>query len=566
MANFFMVVGDVYDATDCPNTYLASKMAYSLGRLYTKDSDYEIVPYYNRVGRVEVNIRERQGFETSAGGIINFSLNSTPINVQTYTNDQSTEMRVDPTSAGFTSKPVYVVDVPKLTGNATVDSKNVVNPGSSGGNINVIEALREKLGSAGDPQTLIDEGYIIPSPSRSWAVRKAEAHNYQVYGNDAGGWLLPTLESCAELFGVPQPTGQTEFYAVLNNDLSYYFALAGDSPTPPTPPADPEITFDVTQVPTGLNVSSQLDLSEAYALSTLTIENSGIQFTINAADYEYTAATEYSLNGRDWHPINPYGEIGNAEFNVRRYQNEHGNIEADTTISFRGYVKKKETPTPTPSATTNTIYSITEQDLYDLRGVVIAHISNSEVEYTDLSAYVANCFVMRGTLPAGTPKVIYLGNTNTNVEAEYIAEDVLTIDCGSIDLTEVDAIDGNVSVWLPLEGFTDVENAVGHVVDLSYSMHLANGWGVYSIALDGVLVDSVKVRNAYDLPLRITAANVQSQDSNPMQLAELKPFALVKAATDWVKGAKHDNVIVSGVPCTSRELDELVSILKDGVQ
>ena len=350
---------------------------------------------------------------------------------------------------------------------------------------------------------------------------------------------------------------------MLNNDLSYYFALAGDSPTPP---ADPEITFDVTQVPTGLNVSSQLDLSEAYKLSTLTVENSGIQFTINAADYEYTAATEYSLNGRDWYTIDPFGEIGNVEFNVRQYQNEYQDITADTTISFRGYIKKKDTPTPTPSATTNTIYSITEQDLYDLRGVVIAHIDNSEVEYTDLSAYVANCFVMRGTLPAGTPKVIYLGNTNTNVEAEHIDADVLTIDCGSIDLTEVDAIDGNVSVWLPLEGFTDVENAVGHVVDLTYSMHLANGWGVYSIAVDGVLVDSVKVRNAYDLPLRITAANVQSQDSNPMQLAELKPFALVKAATDWVKGAKHDNVIVSGVPCTSRELDELVSILKDGVQ
>ena len=558
-----MVVGDVYDATDCPNTYLASKLTYSSGVLYTKDYGYKIEPYCNRVGNSETDIREKQGFETSEGGIINFSFNSTPINVQTYTREQSMETRVDPTLAGFTSKPVYIVDIPKLTGYDEVDSTNIVNPESSGGYINVIEALREKLGSAGDPQTLIDDGYIIPSPSKSWAVRKAETSNYQVYGNDAGGWLLPNLEACATLFGVPHPKGQYECYAVLNNDLSYYFALAGDSPTPP---ADPQITFDVTQVPPGINVSSQLDLSEAYALSTLTVENSGIQFTLNAADYEYTAATEYSLNGRDWYTINPFGEIGNVEFNVRQYQNEYGDIEADTTISFRGYVKKKDTPTPTPSATTNTIYSITEQDLYDLRGVVIAHISNSEVEYTDLSAYVANCFVMRGTLPAGTPKVIYLGNTNTDVEGEYIAEDVLTIDCGSIDLTEVDAIDGNVSVWLPLEGFTDVENAVGHVVDLSYSMHLANGWGVYSIALDGVLVDSVKVRNAYDLPLRITAANVQSQDSNPMQLAELKPFALVKAATDWVKGAKHDNVIVSGVPCTSRELDELVSILKDGVQ
>lgn len=563
MANFFMVVGDVYDATDCPNTYLASKLAYKLGRLYTKDYGFEIEPYYNRSGSAETEIRTMNGFETSEGGIANFGLTSTPLNVQTYTREQSTESRVDPTLAGFASKPVYVVDVPKLAGYDEVDSSNVKNPGSSGGYINVIEALREKLGSTGDPQTLIDDGYIIPSTSKSWAVRKAETSNYQVYGNEAGGWLLPTLESCAELFGVPQPTGQYEFYAVLNNDLSYYFALAGDSPTPP---ADPEITFDVTQVPTGINISSQLDLSEAYALSTLTVENSGIKFTINAADYEYTAATEYSLNGQDWYTINPYGEIGDVEFNVRQYQNEYGDIEADTTISFRGYVKKKDTPTPTPSATTNTIYSITEQNLYDLRGVVIAHIDNSEVEYTDLSAYVANCFVMRGTLPAGTPKVIYLGNTNTNVEGEHIAEDVLTIDCGSIDLTEVDAIDGNVSVWLPLEGFTDVESAVGHVVDLTYSMHLANGWGVYSIALDGVLVDSVKVRNAYDLPLRITAANVQSQDSNPMQLAELKPFALVKAATDWVKGAKHDNVIVSGVPCTSRELDELVSILKDGVQ
>lgn len=230
-----MVVGDVYDAIDCPNTYLASKLTYS-PTLCTKNG-FQIEPYYNRVGSNETEIRTKNGFETSQGGIINFSFKSNSINAQTYTREQSTQSRVDPTLAGFTSKPVYVVDVPKLTGHAEVDISDVVNPGASGGSINVIEALREKLGSGGDPQTLIDDGYIIPSPSKSWAVRKAEKSNYQVYGNDVGGWLLPTLESCAELFGVPQPTGQTEFYAVLNNDLSYYFALEGDSPTPPLLPA-----------------------------------------------------------------------------------------------------------------------------------------------------------------------------------------------------------------------------------------------------------------------------------------------------------------------------------------
>ena len=251
-------------------------------------------------------------------------------------------------------------------------------------------------------------------------------------------------------------------------------------------------------------------------------------------------------------------------FNVADYIKAYS-VTTDTTFYFRGYVKKKETPTPTPSATTNSIFEITEQDLHDLRGIVIAHLSQGEVEYTDLSAYVVACFTMYGTLPETTPKIIYLGNTSTNVEGGFIDGETLHIDCGSIDLTGIDAQTADADVWLPFDGFMSVKNCIGHTVSITYDMHLSNGEGMYVVSVDGVPVDSKGVKNGFELPLRITAANVQAQSSNPLDLAERKPFATVQAATAWVKGGKHDAVAVSGVPCTSREREMLESIIKDGV-
>lgn len=332
-----------------------------------------------------------------------------------------------------------------------------------------------------------------------------------------------------------------------------------------------QVSFDVSQVPEGLNVSSQLDLEQSYDKSYFTAENSDIRFALDSENYNYTGETEWSANGRDWYSIQDtfwpgrYPDGGrDITFNVKQYIRTYG-ISSDTTLSFKGYVKAKSTPTPTPSATTNSVFEISEQDLYDLRSMVIAHITQGDVEYTDLSPYVAACYSMYGTLPEPTPKMIYLGNTNTNVEGGYLSPEVLAIDCGSIDLTGVDTQTADADIWLPMYGFKSVSNCIGHVVGIKYAMHLSNGEGLYTIDVDGVVVDSQECKNGFALPLRITMANVQTMDSNPLDVAERKPFATVQAATAWVKGGKHDAVAISGVPCTSREREMLENIIKDGV-
>lgn len=339
--------------------------------------------------------------------------------------------------------------------------------------------------------------------------------------------------------------------------------------------ASHNITIDVSGVPAGINVSSQLDLEKTYTdteISGMTDESTMIQFRL-AEGYTYTQQTEYSENDADWYPCyildgfpeeQPKGG-SDSEYSVKRdLVDFYGSLKSDVTIKFRGGVKSDK-PTPPPVTLYNSAYKIDAQKLHELRNFNIDFISQGDVQSLDLSGYVVACYQMRGAVPTEGSQVIYLGKNNTNTQGEIITQEVLAFDCGSIDLTNLEADESTVQLWLPFSGFKSVDNAVGHVLSVDYAMHVGTGSGVYSIYLDDTLVDSQDAENAYNLPLRITSANVQSQSSNPMTLAELKAFALAEVAGDWVKGVSYDKVRVENVPCTARERELLESVIKDGV-
>lgn len=574
---YFYLIGAPINAASLNNTYL-SKYVKAVGSIY--DSGAEILNIdtdaysgdailsYQRKGNASTKFTQFSSAPYDRGGYVRFSFNNaTPqIECQYTFYNYNPEGDSKPSLMGLgttpTQCPAIVLDLAKLYGVSSVTDETLEKSKT------IVARIREVLGS-NDPATLVDSGIVIPSTVQYFTQQRGtyptEYGSYK-WGLCSGDWDITDAANCDATFGTSLAATQTDCYAVVANDLALYYWYVGVAPTKPV-----HFSFDVSQVPTGLNVSSQLDLTEGVDIDTITKENSDITFTLDSEHYEYTGETEFSTNNRDWYSIQDTMSLGDypqkgtdTAFNVSDYVKGY-RVTTDTTFYFRGYVKKKDTPTPTPSATTNSIFEITEQDLHDLRGIVIAHISQGGVEYTDLSAYVVACFTMYGTLPETTPKVIYLGKTSTNVEGGFIDGETLHVDCGSIDLTGVDAQTADADVWLPFDGFMSVNNCIGHVVSIMYDMHLSNGEGMYVVSVDGVPVDSKGVKNGFELPLRITAANVQAQSSNPLDLAERKPFATVQAATAWVKGGKHDAVAVSGVPCTSREREMLESIIKDGV-
>lgn len=572
MATFYML-GAPINATAISNTYLSNyvtavgAVSDRSGQLITIDNtdsgkSAECVLSFNRTGNIAKTFKS---WNTTSpfdnGGYVNFALNSTPLEAHMTFYDFAPEGDTKPSTMGLglnaTQCPVFVIDLAKLYDRDTISDTNI--------NKDISLRVRNKLGSR-DPATLIDSGIIIPSTTQYLTEQQGEFAteygHYQWGLSTAIPWNINGVEACGETFGVDLSATQTDCYAVMLNDLALYYWYVGVAPTTPA-----KVGFDVSQVPTGLNVSSQLDLAEQYSIDTITQKNSDIDFRI-ADGYEYTGDTQYSTNGADWYNVSglyPDPEPNtDTTFNVFNYMKTYP-INDDTTIMFRGFVKNKDTPTPTPPVTTNSVYEIDEQALYELKTFVISHLVSGELEYTDLSAYAVACYTMYGDLPATTPKMIYLGNQRTNIEAGLFEVETWHIDCGSIDLTTVDALTNDADVWLPFYGFKSVSNCVGHTVGVSYDMHLSNGEGMYIIDVDGVPVDSQQVKNGFELPLRITAANVQAQSSNPLDLAERRPFATVQAASAWVKGVSHDMVIVSGVPCTSIERDMMESLIKEGV-
>lgn len=569
---FYLFVGDCMDIAAIDDV-----IATSSGTAFTHEyyifNDTNIYRESGRVGSTFKNPVKQNSATTK--GFINFSsTNTTPVAWFYGYESRSTVMQIPAADVPLANRNIYVVDLAKLY---DVDPATITDNYIESSCPRWLPDQLEQVLASKSPEQLIEDGTVIKTArtyqevaGSSFDASKTWSETVDV--NDPDGFAVNTMALCDAVFGTTLNDGREAYAVLFNNLATYYNATDGEPPTPPTPH---NITIDVSGVPTGINVSSQLDLAKTYTdteISGMTDESTMIQFRLEEG-YAYTQQTQYSFNGVDWHPcylLDMYPDIqpqggGDSEFSVKRdLVDSKSGLTADTVLRFKGGVKSDK-PTPPPVSLYNSAYKIDAQKLHELRNFNIEFISQGDVQSLDLSSYVVACYQMRGAVPTGGSQPIYLGKNNTNTQGEVITQEVLSFDCGSIDLTNLEADESTVQLWLPFSGFKNIDNAVGHVLSVDYSMYVGTGSGVYSIYLDDTLVDSQDAENAYNLPLRITSANVQSQSSNPMTLAELKAFAIVEVAGDWVKGVSYDKVRVDNVPCTARERELLESVIKDGV-
>lgn len=569
---FYLAAGDCKDVAAIDAVVETSWGSTYAHEYYTVNGTY----IYREYGRVGSTFKNPADFNTNGTkGFVNFSsTNTNPVAWFYGYESVSSEMQIPAADAPLANRNIYVLDLAKLYGvePATITDSYVQQSCPKWLPDQLEQVLQSKT-----PEQLIEDGIVIKTAltyqevdGRTFDASRSWYETVDV--NDPDGFGVSTVALCDAVFGTTLNDGREAYAVLLNNLATYYNATDGEPPAPPTPH---NITIDVSGVPTGINVSSQLDLGETYTdtqISGMTNDSTMIRFRLEEG-YVYTQQTQYSDNGVDWYPcylLDAWPEEqamggSDSEFSVKRdLVDFNDGLTADTVLRFRGGVKSDQ-PTPPPVTLYNSAYKIDAQKLHELRNFNIDFISQGDVQSLDLSGYVVACYQMRGAVPTEGSQPIYLGKSNTNTQGEIITQEVLAFDCGTIDLTDLEADESTVQLWLPFSGFKSVENAVGHVLSVDYAMHVGTGSGVYSIYLDDTLVDSQNAENAYNLPLRITSANVQSQSSNPMTLAELQTFALAEVASDWVKGVSYDKVRVENVPCTARERELLESVIKDGV-
>lgn len=570
--SFYLFGGDCKDVAAIDAVVKKSFGSTFAHEYYTVNGTY-FYREYGRVGNTFKNVVDYS--QAGTKGYVNFSdTNTNPVAWFYGYVSVSDEMQIPAADVPLANRNIYVVDLAKLydVEPATITDDYIQSTCPRWLPDQLSYVLKSKT-----PEQLIENGTVIKTAltyqevdGRSFNASRSWYETVDV--SDPDGFAVSSMALCDAAFGTTLNDGRGAYAVLLNNLATYYNATDGE---PPTPPETHNITIDVSGVPTGINVSSQLDLGETYTdaqISGMTDDATTIRFRIEEG-YVYTQQTQYSDNGIDWYPCYlldgwPDEQAmggGDSEFSVKRDLVDFSSgLTADTVLRFRGGVKSDQ-PTPPPVTLYNSAYKIDAQKLHELRNFNIDFISQGDVQSLDLSGYVVACYQMRGAVPTEGSQPIYLGKSNTNTQGEIITQEVLAFDCGSIDLTNLEADESTVQLWLPFSGFKSVENAVGHVLSVDYAMHVGTGSGVYSIYIDDTLVDSQDAENAYNLPLRITSANVQSQSSNPMTLAELKTFALAEVAGDWVKGVSYDKVRVENVPCTARERELLESVIKDGV-
>lgn len=571
---FYLVAGDCNDVAAIDAVVKTSISSTFAHEYYTVNGTY-FYREYARIGNTFKNVTKSNSVGTK-GYVTLDSANTKPVAWFYGYVSVSDETQIPAADVALANRNIYVVDLAKLydVEPATITDAYIQSSCPKWLPDQLTSVLASKT-----PEQLIEDGTIIKTALTYQEVAgssfdASRPWNETVDVNDPDGFGVSTMALCDAVFGTTLNDGREAYAVLLNNLATYYNATDGE---PPTPPTSHNIKIDVSGVPEGITVSSQLDLGKTYTdteIKGMTDDSTMIRFRISEG-YTYTQQTQYSKNGVDWYPCyildmypNEQPEGGSdSEFSVKRDLVDLNNgLDSDVTIKFRGGVKSEQPTPPTPTVSLyNSAYKIDAQKLHELRNFNIDFISQGDVQSLDLSSYVVACYQMRGAVPTEGSRVIYLGKSNTNTQGEVITQEVLAFDCGTIDLTGVETDESTVQLWLPFSGFKNVDNAVGHVLSVEYAMHVGTGSGVYSIYLDDTLVDSQDADNAYNLPLRITSANVQSQSSNPMTLAELQTFALAEVAGDWVKGVSYDKVRVENVPCTARERELLESVIKDGV-
>ena len=570
---FYLAAGDCKDVAAIDAVVDTSRGLNYAHEYYTVN-DTRMYREYGRAGTTFKNVADFSSVDTK--GYVNFSnTNTKPVAWFYGYESVSDETQIPSADVPLANRNIYVLDLAKLydVEPATITDTYVQSSCPKWMPDQLSNVLKSKT-----PEQLIDDGIVIKTAltyqevaGNSFDASRLWYETVDV--NDPDGFDVSSVALCDAVFGTTLNDGREAYAVLLNNLATYYNATDGEPPEPPEPPTPHNITIDVSEVPEGINVSSQLDLGKKYTdteIKGMTDESTMIQFRL-AEGYAYTQQTQYSNNGVDWYPcymLDGWPDVqtvggGDSEFSVKRDLVDSG-LTADTVLRFRGRVKSDQ-PTPPPVSLYNSAYKIDAKKLHELRNFNIEFVSQGDVQSLDLSSYVVACYQMRGSVPTEGSQVIYLGKSNTNTQGEIITQEVLAFDCGSIDLTSLEADESTVQLWLPFSGFKSVDNAVGHVLSVEYAMYVGTGSGVYSIYLDDTLVDSQEAENAYNLPLRITAANVQSQSSSPMTLAELKAFALAEVASAWVKGVSYDKVRIENVPCTARERELLESVIKDGV-
>lgn len=231
------------------------------------------------------------------------------------------------------------------------------------------------------------------------------------------------------------------------------------------------------------------------------------------------------------------------------------------------------------------VYKVTPDNMKAL-----AKFDKDNTGTPDLTQFIASLRKMYAPVESQATVTLRLGGYDTAIQVGQIADDIVSIDCGSIQLTgfHANALDYNqteVEFWLPFVGVVTVnaDRVMDSTVSLTYNVNVLNGECVAILSVDSVPVAHASGNIGYEVPYNIND-NYNISDNltvDPYYLLDLTPSAVIRESmmiasertTDsaWVrlgdcKGfVSLDDCSITGVEATITELNMIANYVESGV-
>lgn len=250
-------------------------------------------------------------------------------------------------------------------------------------------------------------------------------------------------------------------------------------------------------------------------------------------------------------------------------------------------------PSPTTLDGLTSIYLPTDAELGEIGKLRYSvTISPSSSAVVDLGAYIVNYIKMFiEVTPTGKTDCV-LGYFNTQIEVNYINDQIQEIDCGSITVNEInenatDYTDVESRLFLPFIGMIDLDpkKIMGKTVNLKYKINLINGDCVALLYADEVLISISHGQVGYKMPYILNdnlLTAVENYSFDGQYLLDKKPYLLIYYKNQISESINYNgnawytindldgyttftDVVITGLDCTIDEMAEIEQILKSGV-
>lgn len=188
-----------------------------------------------------------------------------------------------------------------------------------------------------------------------------------------------------------------------------------------------------------------------------------------------------------------------------------------------------------------TVYKPTKEELIDIAKVryisISANNNSPNIQYVDTADYLVSLMKLFVYLESDSRNKVYFGAYNMNVECDTIGTDIITLDCGNVNIVgkyknSIDYENTDIKIYLPFIGFKELntDDFMNKICNLTYQVNVINGESLAIVSADNNIIETYSCNVGFKIPYKLMNEMYISSkiEPNSNYLADMTPFLYVK--------------------------------------